>query len=47
MYDFAIGERWYSSSASKNAFWSPLNSDWWVCMPLPFSPASGLGMNVA
>ena len=23
------------------------NSDMWVCMPEPFSPKSGLGMNVA
>ena len=42
MYDFAIGERWYSSSASKKAFWSPLKSDWWVCMPEPFSSGQRL-----
>ena len=24
-----------------------MNSDWWVCMPEPFSPNSGFGMNVA
>ena len=31
----------------RNAFSSPRNSDWWVCMPEPFSPNSGLGMKVA
>ena len=43
----ATGERWSGSSAEKNAFVSPLKRDWWVCMPLPFSPCSGLGMKVA
>ena len=33
--------------ASKNALRSPSNSDWCVCMPLPFTPATGFGMNVA
>jgi hypothetical protein len=40
-------ERKYWSLASKNAFVPLLNSDWCVCMPEPFSPNSGLGMNVA
>ena len=26
---------------------SSFQSDWWTCMPLPLSPKSGLGMNVA
>ena len=47
MYDFAVFDRWYSSVASKNAFRSPSNSDWWVCIPLPFTPATGFGMKVA
>ncbi len=40
-------ERKYGSSASKKALRSPRNSDWWVCMPEPFLPNSGLGMKVA
>ncbi len=40
-------DRKYWSSASKNALLPPLNSDWCVCMPEPFSPNSGFGMNVA
>ena len=24
-----------------------MKSDWWVCMPEPFSPNSGFGMKVA
>ena len=47
MNAFATSDRKYSSSASKNAFSSPRNSDWWVCIPEPFSPNSGLGMKVA
>ena len=47
MNDFATSDRWYSSSASKNAFVSPRKSDWCVCMPDPFSPNSGFGMKVA
>ena len=34
---FAVVDRWYSSSASKNALRSPSNSDWCVCIPLPFT----------
>ena len=40
-------ERKNWSSASKNTFCPPLNSDRWVCIPEPFSPNSGLGMKVA
>jgi hypothetical protein len=47
MYAFATFDRWYSSAASKKALRSPSNRDWWVCIPLPFTPATGLGMNVA
>ena len=47
MYCFAIFDRWYSSPSSKNALRSPVNSDWWVCIPLPFTPITGFGMNVA
>src|SRR5919204_5250732 len=43
----AVFERWYSSVASKNALRSPSNSDWWVCIPEPLTPATGFGMNVA
>jgi len=32
---------------SKKAFRSPENSDWCVCIPLPFTPSTGFGMNVA
>ncbi len=47
VYDLATSERWYGSFASKKAFRSPLLSDWWTCIPLPFCPSIGLGMNVA
>ena len=40
-------ERKYASFSSKNALRPSLNSDWCVCIPEPFSPKSGLGMNVA
>ena len=40
-------ERKYGSSASKIAFLPSLNRLMWVCIPEPFSPKSGLGMNVA
>ena len=42
-----VSDRKYWSSASKKALRPSLNSDWCVCMPEPFSPNSGLGMNVA
>ena len=32
---------------SQNAFSPPLNSDWCVCMPAPFCPKIGFGMNDA
>ena len=47
MNDFAVALRWYSSSGSKNALRPPENSDWCTCIPEPFSPNSGFGMNVA
>ena len=40
-------DSWYSAPGAKNAFCSPSKSETCVCMPLPGSPASGLGMNVA
>src|SRR5215212_6644480 len=47
MNALASAERKYSSPESKNALLSPRKSDWWVCIPEPFSPNSGLGMKVA
>jgi hypothetical protein len=47
MNAFPASERKYSSSPSKNALRPSANSDWWVCIPEPFSPNSGLGMKVA
>ena len=40
-------DRKYWSLGSKKALRPSLNSDWWVCIPEPFSPNSGLGMKVA
>jgi hypothetical protein len=40
-------DRKYVSSASKNALRPSLKRLRWVCIPEPFSPKSGLGMNVA
>ena len=47
MNALAVFERWCSSFPSKNWFRPFLKSDMWVCMPEPFSPKSGFGMNVA
>ncbi len=47
MKPLAVSDRNHSSSGSKNAFSAPRNRLWWVCIPLPFSPTSGLGMKVA
>ena len=47
MNALAVSERKYWSSASKNAFLPSLESDWWTCIPEPFSPWSGFGMKVA
>src|SRR5947209_8298085 len=47
MNDLPTSERKYSSSGSKNALASLRNSDWCVCIPLPFLPNNGFGMNVA
>ena len=33
--------------ASKKRFFPSFQSDWWVCIPDPLSPKSGLGMKVA
>ena len=41
------GERLYWSLPSKNWLRPSLNSDMCVCIPEPFSPKSGFGMNVA
>ena len=43
----AVLDSWYSAPASKKAFWSPSNSETWVCMPEPGYSVNGLGMNVA
>ena len=43
----ATSDRPYSSASSTKALASPSNSDMWVCMPEPCTPASGLGMKVA
>jgi hypothetical protein len=40
-------DRCSGSPASKKAFWSPSNSDRWVCIPLPGWSLNGLGMKVA
>ena len=40
-------DSWYSAPSAWNAFCSPENSDRWVCMPEPGSPASGRGMKLA
>ena len=37
----------YASFASKNVFWPPLQSDWFMCIPMPLSPKTGFGMNEA
>ena len=47
MKPLPTSERLHSSSASKNAFLPPEKSDWCVCIPEPFSPKIGFGMNVA
>ena len=47
MNALATSERKYWSSASKKAFAPSLASDWWTCIPEPFSPNSGFGMKVA
>ncbi len=43
----ATFDRPSSSPASWKALTSPSNSDRWVCMPEPWTPSSGFGMNVA
>ena len=47
MNAFAVAERKYWSSGSKKALRPSLVSDWWTCIPEPFSPNSGFGMKVA
>jgi hypothetical protein len=42
-----VGDRPCSSSPEKNWLRPSLKSDMCVCMPEPFSPKSGFGMNVA
>src|SRR5665648_1267015 len=42
MKPLAMSLRWSGSSALKKALSSPRNSDWCTCMPLPFSPWSGM-----
>jgi len=37
----------YSSPGSWKALTSPSKSDRWVCMPEPWTPSKGFGMNVA
>ncbi len=43
----AVSESPRVSFASKKEFLSPSNNDTWVCIPEPWTPASGLGMNDA
>ena len=43
----AVRRRCHSSLSSKNSLRPSLNSDWWVCIPEPFSPKIGFGMKVA
>ena len=43
----AVLDRLSGSDGSWKAFWSPSNSDRWVCMPLPGWCMNGLGMKVA
>ncbi len=40
-------DRLWSSEPSKNWLRPSVNSDMCVCIPEPFSPNSGFGMNVA
>ena len=40
-------ERCHLSASSKNAFRPSVKSDMCVCIPEPFSPKIGFGMNVA
>jgi hypothetical protein len=40
-------ERPSGSPGSWKALVSPSNSEKWVCMPEPWTPSMGLGMNVA
>ena len=47
MNAFPTSERCHLSSPSKNAFRPSVKSDWWVCIPEPFSPKIGFGMKVA
>ena len=42
-----VADRWYWSAPSKNWLRPSVKSDMCVCMPEPFSPNSGFGMNVA
>ncbi len=37
----------HSAFGSQNAFSFPRNSDWCVCIPLPFWPNTGFGMKLA
>ena len=47
MNAFAVSERCHLSSPSKNVLCPSVKSDMCVCIPEPFSPNSGFGMNVA
>ncbi len=47
MKPLATLDRPCSSPGSWKALTSPSNSEKWVCIPEPWTPASGLGMNVA
>ncbi len=48
MYCMQISLRPHSPSGSSKASTpSGVMRDWWVCIPLPFSPWRGFGMNVA
>ena len=47
MNALATSERCHWSDSSKNALRSSVKSDMCVCIPEPFSPKIGFGMNVA
>ena len=47
MNAFPASDRFHLSPSSKKLLRPSVNSDWCVCIPEPFSPKIGFGMNVA
>ena len=47
MYWRAVSDSSHCAVSFQNAFSFPRKRDWCVCMPLPFCPKIGLGMNEA